>query len=91
LILCYRMTEIFKIPFVRVAWRLLHSLHGLAIFTRVKPNDVYFTGFVIVRRVWRYQRGNQNRRTDNTMGKEKWTNRDWQKNKQKTKDRVPRI
>jgi hypothetical protein len=27
---------------------LLHSLHGLAIFTLVKPNDVYFTGFVIV-------------------------------------------
>jgi hypothetical protein len=32
-----------------LAWRLLHSLHGLAIFTRMKPNDVYFTGFVIVR------------------------------------------
>ena len=36
-------------PFVKVAWRLLHSLHGLAIFTLVKPNDVYFTGFVIVK------------------------------------------
>jgi hypothetical protein len=29
---------------------------------------------IITGRVGRYQRGNQNRRTDNTMGKEKWTN-----------------
>jgi hypothetical protein len=41
-----------KCSFVKVAWRLLHSIHGLAIFTRVTPNDkkdVYFTGFVIVK------------------------------------------
>jgi hypothetical protein len=42
LILCYRITEIFKMSLVKVAWRLLHSLNGLAIFTLVKPNDVYW-------------------------------------------------